>query len=125
VAHRIVIDGEGNYDPDACAETCRRSSKLETAMFGGIPYHDYTFILLCDRNGRRVEHLNSTRVGFRALGFATEETTAGFTLGRHSSFICGNVKRIRPDALGPFDYTKEKLHALLWSLKGITEYYGR
>jgi predicted metalloprotease with PDZ domain len=35
------------------------------------------------------------------------------------------VKRIRPDALGPFDYTKENHTKLLWVAEGITEYYGQ
>jgi len=35
------------------------------------------------------------------------------------------VKRIRPDALGPFDYTKENYTRLLWVAEGITEYYGQ
>jgi predicted metalloprotease with PDZ domain len=34
------------------------------------------------------------------------------------------VKRIRPDALGPFDYTKENYTRLLWVAEGITNYYG-
>ncbi len=35
------------------------------------------------------------------------------------------MKRIRPDALGPFDYTKENYTRLLWVAEGITEYYGQ
>jgi predicted metalloprotease with PDZ domain len=34
------------------------------------------------------------------------------------------VKRIRPDALGPFDYTKENYTKLLWVAEGITDYYA-
>jgi len=34
------------------------------------------------------------------------------------------VKRIKPDALGPFDYTKENYTRLLWVAEGITSYYG-
>ena len=35
------------------------------------------------------------------------------------------LKRIRPDALGPFDYTKENYTKLLWVAEGITDYYAR
>src|SRR6185369_5314505 len=31
---------------------------------------------------------------------------------------------IRPDALGPFDYTKENYTKLLWVAEGITDYYA-
>jgi len=34
------------------------------------------------------------------------------------------VKRIRPDALGPFDYTQENYTKVLWVAEGITDYYS-
>ncbi len=43
----------------------------------------------------------------------------------HEFFHLWNVKRIRPDALGPFDYTKENYTRLLWVAEGITDYYAR
>ena len=45
VPHRIVIDGEGNYDPDRIRSGVEKIVETEAAMFGEIPYHDYTFIL--------------------------------------------------------------------------------
>ena len=42
----------------------------------------------------------------------------------HEFFHLWNVKRIRPDALGPFDYTKENYTKLLWVAEGITDYYA-
>jgi len=41
-----------------------------------------------------------------------------------SFFHLWNVKRIRPDALGPFDYTKENYTKMLWVAEGITDYYA-
>src|SRR6267378_8174119 len=71
VAHRIVIDGEGNYDPERLRTDVQKIVEAETAMFGGIPYHDYTFILhLRSNTGGGLEHLNSTALGFRRFGFA-------------------------------------------------------
>jgi predicted metalloprotease with PDZ domain len=34
------------------------------------------------------------------------------------------VKRIRPDVLGPFDYTQENYTKMLWVAEGITDYYA-
>ncbi len=101
--------------------------EAETAMFGGIPYHDYTFILhLRSNTGGGLEHLNSTALGFRRFGFANEDGYRRFqALVAHEFFHLWNVKRIRPDALGPFDYTKENYTRLLWVAEGITEYYGQ
>jgi predicted metalloprotease with PDZ domain len=126
VPHRIVIDGEGNYDPERLRRDVQKIVEAETAMFGGIPYHDYTFILhLRSNTGGGLEHLNSTALGFRRFGFATEKGYQSFnSLVAHEFFHLWNVKRIRPDALGPFDYTKENYTRLLWVAEGITEYYG-
>jgi predicted metalloprotease with PDZ domain len=126
VPHRIVIDGEGNYDPERLRADVQKIVEAESAMFGGIPYHDYTFILhLRSNTGGGLEHLNSTALGFRRFGFSTEKGYQSFlSLVAHEFFHLWNVKRIRPDALGPFDYTKENYTRLLWVAEGITEYYG-
>jgi predicted metalloprotease with PDZ domain len=143
VPHRIVIDGEGNYDPERLRTSVQKIVEAETAMFGGSsrrladgsvveaesarpPYHDYTFILhLRSNTGGGLEHLNSTALGFRRFGFADEKGYQSFnSLVAHEFFHLWNVKRIRPDALGPFDYTKENYTRLLWVAEGITEYYG-
>ncbi len=127
VPHRIIIDGEGNYDPERLRTDVQKIVVAETVMFGGIPYHDYTFILhLRSNTGGGLEHLNSTALGFKRFGFATEDGYRKFqALVAHEFFHLWNVKRIRPDALGPFDYTKENYTRLLWVAEGITEYYGQ
>ncbi len=43
----------------------------------------------------------------------------------HEFFHLWNVKRIRPDVLGPFDYTKENYTKLLWVAEGFTDYYAQ
>jgi predicted metalloprotease with PDZ domain len=145
VAHRIIVDGEGNYDPERLRADTQKIVEAETAMFGGgldnrrdgqtivaadprgLPYHDYTFILhLRSNTGGGLEHLNSTALGFKRFGFANEDGYHRFqALVAHEFFHLWNVKRIRPDALGPFDYTKENYTRLLWVAEGITEYYGQ
>jgi predicted metalloprotease with PDZ domain len=127
VPHRIVIDGEGNYDPALMRAEVRKIVETEVALFGEIPYHDYTFILhLRQTGGGGLEHLNSTALGFRRFGFRDATGYRRFgALVAHEFFHLWNVKRIRPDALGPFDYTKENYTKLLWVAEGITEYYGQ
>ena len=127
VPHRIVIDGAGNYNPVRLQREVQKIVEAEIALFGDIPYHDYTFILhLRSNTGGGLEHLNSTALGFRRFAF---EDDAGYrrfdSLVAHEFFHLWNVKRIRPDALGPFDYTKENYTKLLWVAEGITEYYGQ
>ncbi|MGI9168530.1 MAG: M61 family metallopeptidase [Pyrinomonadaceae bacterium] len=126
VPHRIVIDGEGNYDPQRMRRDVQKIVEASVELMGGeIPYRDYTFILHLRANtGGGLEHLNSTALGFRRFNFTPETGYRSFlTLVAHEFFHLWNVKRIRPDALGPFDYTKENYTKLLWVAEGITSYY--
>jgi predicted metalloprotease with PDZ domain len=143
VPHRIVIDGEGNYDPEKVRADVKKIVETEVELMGGeLPYHDYTFILHLRANaGGGLEHLNSTALGYPSFGFKPERgdgvnsaapgatpqrTYQGFlSLVAHEFFHLWNVKRMRPDALGPFDYTKENYTKLLWVAEGITDYYAR
>ncbi len=126
VPHRIVIDGEGNYDPERMKRDVQKIVEASVELMGGeIPYRDYTFILHLRANtGGGLEHLNSTALGFRRFSFRPETSYRGFlALVSHEFFHLWNVKRIRPDALGPFDYTKENYTKLLWVAEGVTSYY--
>src|SRR5688572_22340177 len=127
VPHRIVIDGEGNYDPERMKRDVQKIVETSVELMGGeIPYRDYTFILHLGANtGGGLEHLNSTALGFRRFNFRPDTSYRGFLgLVSHEFFHLWNVKRIRPDALGPFDYTKENYTKLLWVAEGVTSYYG-
>lgn len=141
VPHRIVIDGEGNYDPAKMRADVKKIVETQVELMGGeIPYPDYTFILHLRSNaGGGLEHRNSTALGYPRFGFGPgrgeggdaaapagppQRTYRGFlSLVAHEFFHVWNVKRIRPDVLGPFDYTKENYTNLLWVAEGITSYY--
>ena len=126
VPHRIVIDGEGNYDAERVRRDVQRIVETEAALMGEIPYHDYTFILHAhSRADGGLEHLNSTSLIVERNSFRPEDRYKDFlSLVAHEFFHLWNVKRIRPDALGPFDYTKENYTKLLWVAEGVTEYYA-
>jgi predicted metalloprotease with PDZ domain len=126
VPHRVVIDGEGNYDPERMRRDVKKIVETEADMMREIPYHDYTFILLLvTSGGGGLEHLNSTALTYRRFGFSTDADWRGFHgLVAHEFFHLWNVKRIRPDALGPFDYTQENYTRLLWVAEGCTDYYA-
>jgi len=144
VPHRIVIDGAGNYDPERMRRDVQKIVETEVEIMGGeIPYRDYTFILHLRQNaGGGLEHLNSTALGYPRFGFVIrsgdratsaapnptdtpERDYRGFLgLVSHEFFHLWNVKRIRPDALGPFDYTRENYTKVLWVAEGITDYYA-
>jgi len=116
--------------------------ETEVELMGGeVPYHDYTFILHL-RGGGGLEQLNSGARGYPRFGYhvgggdratsaapnaagSGEPEYRGFlSLVAHEFFHLWNVKRIRPDALGPFDYTQENYTKMLWVAEGITDYYA-
>lgn len=125
IAHRVVIDGEGNYDAEAVGRDTQKIVEAAVAMMGDVPYRDYTFQLMLHPTTRGgLEHLNSTALIWRRFGFRPEADYRDFlTLVAHEYFHLWNVKRIRPDALGPFDYTGENYTRLLWVAEGGTSYY--
>src|SRR5689334_24211288 len=144
VPHRIVIDGAGNYDPERMRRDVQKIVETQVELMGGeIPYRDYTFFLHLRANaGGGLEHLNSCALGYPRFGFTIrsgeratsaapnatetpERDYRGFlALVSHEFFHLWNVKRIRPDALGPFDYTRENYTKVLWVAEGITDYYS-
>lgn len=125
VPHRIVIDGDGNYDAERMRRDVQKIVEAAAEMMGDIPYRDYTFLLiLAPSGGGGLEHLNSTALIWRRFGFRPEKDYRDFlSLVAHEFFHLWNVKRIRPDALGPFDYTRENYTKLLWVAEGLTSYY--
>jgi predicted metalloprotease with PDZ domain len=126
VPHRLVIDGEGNYDAERLRRDMARVCEAQAALMGGLPFKDYTFILhLGVTGGGATEHLNSVAMTWARFNFRPEAQYQNFLgLVSHEYFHAWNVKRIRPDALGPFDYSGENYTTLLWVAEGMTDYYG-
>jgi predicted metalloprotease with PDZ domain len=123
VPHRWVVTGEGNYDLQRIARDSAKIVEEGAKIFGDLPYKDYLFILNT-RGGGGLEHLNSTALQWNKFGFKPESRYTDFlTLVAHEHFHAWNVKRIRPDALGPFDYSNENYTKLLWVAEGGTAYY--
>lgn len=122
--HRIIFSGDGNYDMKQCAADVAKIVEEAYKIFGELPYNDYTFIVNL-RGGGGLEHLNSTALQYNRFGFKPHSRYEGFLgLVAHEYFHAFNVKRIRPDALGPFDYENENYTRLLWIAEGGTEYYS-
>ena len=91
-------------------------------IFGWIPYREYAFLYV-DGAGGGLEHLNSTTIGMRASTIA-REPLADVDVSAHEYFHHWNVKRIRPVALGPFDYQHVTRTRSLWLSEGVTDYYA-
>ncbi|MFW5965952.1 MAG: M61 family metallopeptidase [Persicimonas sp.] len=132
VPHRMVFSRRGNYDTEALEEDLPRVVRANRDIFGDLPYDDYLFItLISDGSRGGLEHLNSTALIYPHDRFLPSEddhdTDDGYLdflrLVCHEHFHAWNVKRIRPERLGPFDYQRENYTRDLWTVEGVTSYY--
>jgi predicted metalloprotease with PDZ domain len=72
---------------------------------------------------RRARAFELDRSAVEPFGFTGTRHNDFMALVAHEFFHLWNVKRIRPDALGPFDYENENYTRLLWVAEGATAYY--
>ncbi len=125
VHYEVAMYGGGNYDKERLKKDMATIVEKETAIYGENPNKHYVFIvhnLL--RGGGGLEHLSSTTLGASRDNYATDAGYEGFlSLVAHEHFHLWNVKRLRPIALGPFDYDNENYTTNLWIAEGFTAYY--
>ncbi|MGA8940295.1 MAG: PDZ domain-containing protein [Acidobacteriaceae bacterium] len=94
-----------------------------TQLMGEVPYKHYTFLMM-GRGRGGIEHANSSSNQFIGTSITTPAGYMGWlSFISHEYFHNFNVKRIRPLALGPFDYDQENLTHMLWVSEGLTVYY--
>ena len=102
--------------------------RAQVAMWGAPEFEEYTFLLhfaADDRSGDGMEHLTSTQI--IQPGALAEPGVYERALGTvsHEFFHVWNVKRLRPQELGPWDFTRPLATRSLWIAEGFTNYYGR
>lgn len=125
VKHEVAMYGGGNYNKERLKVDMAKVIEQATAIYGENPNKHYTFIVHnFERGGGGLEHLNSTVLGASRNAYNTPEGYLGFlNLVAHEYFHLWNVKRMRPVALGPFDYDNENYTTSLWVAEGFTSYY--
>lgn len=125
VIHTLAIYGEGNHDEKIIIADLIKIIQTEVAIFGQHPCKKYLFILLNSNTQRGgLEHLHSTSLIFKRFGYADHNSYLEFiSLCAHEYFHLWNVKRLRPAALGPFNYGEENYTTGLWVAEGFTSYY--
>jgi len=117
---RVVIHGE-NYNRSQLEDSLRRIVIYQTGLMGGAPYDEFLFIYHYGPSsivgGGGMEHAKSTAISASTLPGA-------INVGAHEFFHLWNVKRLRPAALEPVDYSREQYTHLLWFAEGVTSTYG-
>ena len=114
------MDGK-EWDKSRLEDSLRRITGYELKLMGGPPFKEYTFFFhvgsYAEAGGGGMEHSNCTAIS----AGSTEGATA---VAAHEFFHAWNVKRIRPQAFEPVDYTKEQYTRALWFAEGVTSTYG-
>ena len=127
--YHVVVHsfGDEGGKRSALVKDIEKIVRAEVAMWGAPEFDEYTFLLhfaADDRSGDGMEHLTSTQI-IRPSALA-DPGAYDDTLGTvaHEFFHVWNVKRLRPEELGPWDFTRPVATRGLWVAEGFTNYYG-
>lgn len=125
IPHKISMYGEAKYDEQKVVNDFKKVCETAMSVIGEHPCKNYTFLIHnLNRGGGGLEHLNSTTCQTSRSSYENEKAYQGLlSLIAHEYFHLWNVKRIRPKALGPFDYENENYTHLLWLSEGCTSFY--
>jgi len=123
IPHVIAVENLGSFDRAKFVSDIKKIVESAVRFIGEIPYQQYTFIMM-DQGGGGLEHLNSMAVFSNSSGWSNPRSYKGWlSFIAHEYYHLYNVKRIRPVALGPFDYDRENYTTMLWVSEGFTVYY--
>jgi predicted metalloprotease with PDZ domain len=124
IEHTMAFEKPVELDITKYADDLAKIVLSATGVIGEIPYDHYTFLHM-GRGGGGLEHSNSMAV-FSSLWYdvtKSEGYKRWLAFIAHEYFHLFNVKRIRPVALGPFNYDRENYTRMLWVSEGMTVYY--
>ncbi|MBT2558417.1 M61 family metallopeptidase [Hymenobacter sp. ISL-91] len=124
--HTVAMYGDTVVDEQRLTRDMQRVCEESQRVMDRNPLDRYVFIVHnIDRGTGGLEHLFSTTLSVSRNAYSSEAGWKGFLgLVAHEYFHLWNVKRIRPVALGPFDYDKENYTRMLWLSEGGTEYFS-
>ena len=124
--YEVSIFDPFTLDNARLVEDLKKIVHHSAAVFRLVPFERYVFLIdvTSDSSGG-LEHLNSTLCTYSYLATRSEtEYRRSLGLFSHEFFHAWNVKRMRPEGLGPFDYSREVYTRSLWVAEGLTSYYG-
>ena len=127
--YRVVVHsrGEEGGQRPALVRDLRKIVDAQVAMWGTPEFDRYTFLYHFADDGRSydgMEHLASTQI-INGNNLADPGVLArALEDASHEFFHVWNVKRLRPEALGPWDWTRPANTKSLWIAEGLTQYYG-
>jgi predicted metalloprotease with PDZ domain len=123
---RLAIDlGEDDiWNGPVSARDVAAIVREHVRMWGSVPYPRYVFFNLITEGSGGLEHVTSTAIMTTRWRRTRSAYLSWLGTVSHEFFHAWNVKRLRPVALGPFDYEQEAYTPDLWIAEGFTSYYG-
>ncbi len=131
VPYHVVMRGEvrlGDRTQESIVADFEAMTREQVAFFGGAPFDEYWHLyqLVPYPFGHAVEHEASASYVIHDGVFMNDFAYMGFmSTTSHEFFHAWNVKRLRPAALWPYDYSTPQLTRLHWVTEGVTSYYDK
>lgn len=125
ILHECAMVGQADYNKEQLTADITAIVREENKIWGSNPNDYYVIITHNYQNGfGGLEHLNSTVLATSRFNYSQPSAYKNYlSLVAHEYFHLWHVKRLRPFALGPFDYDKENYSTGLWIIEGFTSYY--
>ncbi|TVQ90260.1 MAG: M61 family peptidase [Deltaproteobacteria bacterium] len=124
--HRLAhLHAPPDFPGERTAADVEAISRATVAFWGGMPYRDYIYLNVLNGRGGGLEHKTSSLM-FAHPDIMHDDDAYKKWLGlaSHEFFHTWNVKRLRPEGLGPFNYEQPVLTPNLWVAEGLTSYYA-
>jgi predicted metalloprotease with PDZ domain len=96
----------------------------EAAVFGEVPWTDYTVLQVTDSSYRGASGLEHQNSHLDVVGTQFLDSPFMPSLYAHEIFHSWNVKRMRPAEMVPYRYDVPQPTPWLWVSEGITDYYA-
>ena len=123
--YELATFGPHHTDLNHVVADLKKIIAKQIPIFGDNPCARYVFQLIFVKGAYGgLEHCFSSTNLFDGLSLLdAKRYPILMALLSHEHFHLWNVKRIRPQELGPFDYTREAYTRELWLAEGVTSYY--
>ncbi|WP_332674996.1 M61 family metallopeptidase [Aromatoleum sp.] len=132
VPHEIALTGRHDCDIERLRADLARICDWQIRLFGTpAPVERYLFLAMIVGDGYGgLEHRASTALlasrgdlPYVGMTDPTDGYRTFLGLCSHEYFHTWNVKRIKPAAFTPYDFSNENYTRLLWAFEGFTSYY--
>ena len=111
-----------SFDTIALVSTIEKFVWQASALFGRLPYREYSFQLR-DGTWGGLEHMNSVTLGAPSDRLSKDFTDFIAELG-HEYFHSWNLMRIHPTEYDDVNYVRQPRSKVLWFSEGLTIFYA-